>query len=156
MHPRQTDKNDSSAAGASTPPPPLCLGYRFTKIHQFDPAQVSAFAHAAGDSNPLHHDRAAAARSRYGQPIASGTHTTALLMGLAASHLSTLTQVVGVSFTMDLLRPVFADEQVVLAWEVTAIQAHPRGGHYLDLAGAVNGMDGECRVRGLGRVLVWR
>jgi acyl dehydratase len=136
-------------------PAPLQLGYRFSRAHSFDPAQVSAFAHAAGDTNPIHHDVEAAARTRFGKPIASGTHTTALLMGLAASHLSTLAQVVGVKFTTELLRPVFSDEQVVLEWEVAGIQAHPRNGHFLDLTGSVKGSEGDCRVRGLGRVLVW-
>ena len=137
-------------------PVPLQVGYRFARVHRFDPAQVSAFAHAAGDTNPIHHDAQAAARTRFGKPIASGTHTTALLLGLVASHLSTLAQVVGVKFTTELLLPVFADEQVVLDWEVTGIQAHPRNGHFLDLAGIVMGVEGNCRVRGQGRVLMWQ
>jgi len=136
-------------------PGSLHVGYRFSRVHRFDPAQVSAFAHAAGDTNPLHHDAQAAAKSRFGRPIASGTHTTALLLGLAASHLSALAQVVGVRFSTELLRPVFADEEVRLEWEIVAIQAHPRNGYFLDLAGAMEGMEGDCRVRGRGRVLVW-
>jgi 3-hydroxybutyryl-CoA dehydratase len=135
---------------------PLQVGYRFARVHRFDPAQVSAFAYAAGDTNPIHHDAQAAARTRFGKPIASGTHTTALLLGLIASHLSTLSQVVGVKFTTELLRPVFADEEVMLEWEVVDIEAHPRNGHFLDLAGTLKGVEGDCRVRGQGRVLVWK
>jgi acyl dehydratase len=149
-------QHDTEAGTRSnTVPAPVQVGYRFSRVHCFDPAQVSAFAHAAGDTNPIHHDPQAAARSRFGKPIASGTHTTALLMGLVASHLSTLAQVVGVKFTTELLRPVFADEQVTLEWEVTGIQPHPRDGHFLDLIGSVKGTKGDCRVRGIGRVLVW-
>lgn len=154
MHPKHTETGETSRANSL--PTPLRVGYRFSCVHRFDAAQVSTFAHAAGDTNPIHHNAEAAAASRFGKPIASGTHTTALLMGLVASHISTLGEVVGVKFTMDLLRPVFADEQVILEWEVTGIQAHPRHGHFLDLAGTVTGMDGDCRVRGLGRVLVWK
>jgi acyl dehydratase len=139
-----------------TLPGPLQVGYRFSGIHRFDPIQVSSFAHAAGDTNPLHHDAQAAAGTRFGKPIASGTHTTALLMGLVAAHLSTLGQVVGVRFSTELLRPVFADEEVWLEWEVVGIQAHPRSGHFLDLVGSIKGTGGDCRVRGLGRVLVWK
>lgn len=153
MNPKQTEIGGTSRANRL--PAPLRVGYRFSSVHRFDPAQVSAFALAAGDTNPIHHDVEAAAVTRFGKPIASGTHTTALLMGLVASHISTLGEVVGVKFTMDLLRPVFADEQVVLEWEVIGIQAHPRRGHFLDLQGMVAGMEGDCRVRGLGRVLVW-
>lgn len=144
------------AAGSAPVPASLRVGYRFSRSHRFDAVQVSAFAHAAGDTNPIHHDAQAAARTRFGKPIASGTHTTALLLGLVASHLSTLGQVVGVRFTTELLRPVFADEQVTLEWEVVAIQAHPRDGYFLDLKGVLKGVEGNCRVRGQGRVLVWK
>ena len=136
-------------------PPPLQVGYRFSGAHRFDPVQVSAFAHAAGDTNPIHHDPEAAARTRFGKPIVSGTHTSALLMGLLASHLSTLGEVVGVKFTTELLRPVFSDEHVTLEWEVSGIQPYPRGGHFVDLTGSMKGAEGDCRVRCVGRVLVW-
>lgn len=136
-------------------PRQIGVGYRFTKIHPFDPRQVSAFANAAGDDNPLHHDTDAAARSRYGKPIVSGTHTSALLMGLVASHLSKTSQVVGVSFTLEFLKPVFADEQVTLAWEVETIEPHPRSGNFLGMSGSVTGADGTIRVRSRGRVLMW-
>jgi 3-hydroxybutyryl-CoA dehydratase len=141
--------------GSKLVPAPLQVGYRFSGVHQFNAAQVSAFAYAAGDTNPIHHNAQAAARTRFGKPIVSGTHTTALLMGLVASHLSTLGQVVGVKFTTELLRPVFSDEQVVLKWEVIGIHAHPRNGHYVDLEGSVSGTQEDCRVRGFGRVLMW-
>jgi 3-hydroxybutyryl-CoA dehydratase len=143
-------------AFATTLPAPLQVGYRFSRVHRFDPAQVSAFAHAAGDTNPIHHDAHAAARTRFGKTIASGTHTTALLLGLVASHLSGLGQVLGVKFSTELLRPVFADEEVQLEWEVVAIQPHPKGGYFLDLTGWIRGGEGDCRVRALGRVLMWR
>jgi acyl dehydratase len=141
--------------GFDTVPPPLQMGYRFSGAHRFDPVQVSAFAHAAGDTNPLHHDPETAARTRFGKLIVSGTHTTALLMGLIASHLSTLGEVVGVKFTMELLRPVFADEHVTLEWEVSGIQPHPKTGHVVDLTGSMRGAQGELLVRGVSQVLVW-
>ena len=167
MHPESSSmQNDTEDAATSLPaietpessflPWPLRVGYHFSRIHRFDPAQVSAFAYAAGDTNPIHHDAHAAARTRFGKLIASGTHTTALLLGLVASHLSTLAQVVGVKFSTELLRPVFADEEVQMAWEIVAIRPHSRDGHFLDLAGSIKGTEGDCRVRALGRVIVWR
>jgi 3-hydroxybutyryl-CoA dehydratase len=147
---------DTESSGSSMVPSPLRVGYQFSGVHVFDAAQVSAFAHAAGDTNPIHHDVQAAAKTRFGKPIVSGTHTTALLMGLVASHLSRLGHVIGVKFTTELLRPVFSDEQVVLTWEVTGIHAHPRHGHFVDLEGSVKGSQGDCRVRGFGQVLVWQ
>lgn len=138
-----------------SPPGPIDVGYRFTRMHRFDPRQVSAFAHAAGDDNPLHHDPGIAACSRFGGVIASATHTGSLLMGLAASHLSKDSNVVGVSFTLELLKPVFADEEVVLAWIVDKIEPHPRSGSFLELSGSVTGADGTLRLSSRGRVLVW-
>lgn len=159
-------QNDTGEAATSLPameridaaslPWPLRVGYRFSRSHRFDPAQVSAFAYAAGDTNPIHHDAHAAARTRFGKLIASGTHTTALLLGLVASHLSTMAQVVGVKFSTELLRPVFADEEVQLEWEIVAIRAHTRDRHFVDLAGSIKGTEGDCRVLGLGQVLVWQ
>jgi 3-hydroxybutyryl-CoA dehydratase len=133
----------------------LQVGYRFTRDHQFDLNQASAFAHAAGDENPVHHDQDHAAKTRFGKPIVSGTHSSALLMGLVASHLSAEMQVVGVKFTLEFVRPVFSDEHVVLEWEITAIQPHPRNGSYVELKGAMLGDDGITRLRAEGQVLVW-
>lgn len=61
---------------------------RFASDVVLSPAMVAAYACAAGDNNPVHHDPVFAAATRYGRPIASGTHTTALLLGLTASHFS--------------------------------------------------------------------
>jgi acyl dehydratase len=55
---------------------------RFWSEIQLSPAIVSQYATAAGDTNPVHHDPEFAATTRYGRPIASGTQTTALLLGL--------------------------------------------------------------------------
>ena len=146
----------TAIAGSNALPPSLQMGYRFSGAHRFDPVQVSAFAHAAGDRNPIHHDPEAAARTRFGKLIVSATHTSALLMGLIASHLSTLGEVVGVKFTTELLRPVFADEDVTLEWEVSGIHPHARGGHVVDLTGSMKGKEGNCRVRAAGRVRIWK
>jgi 3-hydroxybutyryl-CoA dehydratase len=58
---------------------------RFSSDVTLTPAMVSVYASAAGDTNPVHHDADFAAATRYGRPIASGTFTTALLLGLTAT-----------------------------------------------------------------------
>lgn len=133
----------------------LWPGYRFSRTHSFDLAQASAFAYAVGDDNPIHHDPHAAAETRFGRPIVSGTHTTALLLGLVASHFSKFCNVVGVKFTIELQRPVFSDEQVKLEWEINGMEPHPKNGEYVDLTGSVTGSDGGSRVRSQGRILIW-
>ena len=58
---------------------------RFSAAVTLTPETVGAYAHAVGDTNPVHHDAELAAATRFGRPIASGTHTTALLLALTAS-----------------------------------------------------------------------
>jgi 3-hydroxybutyryl-CoA dehydratase len=61
---------------------------RFGACVQLTPDAVAAFAAGVGDANPLHYDTAA--RLRFKRPVASGTHTSALLLGLTAKHFSDL------------------------------------------------------------------
>jgi len=56
---------------------------RFSSRELLTLDSVSRFARAAGDENPLHHAADCAARTRFRGSIASGPHTSALLMGLA-------------------------------------------------------------------------
>ncbi len=71
---------------------------RFSAEIQLTPASVAEFAETVGDDNPVHHDRAFAATTRFGRPIASGTQTTALLLGLTASHFSKRGAMLGLEF----------------------------------------------------------
>ncbi|WGT61277.1 MaoC family dehydratase [Variovorax paradoxus] len=80
------------------PGAPIEPGYRFSRTHAFDEEQVRKFAEAAGDDNPLHHDAEFARGTRFGGLIASGTHTTSLLMGLTASHFAKKGNVLGINF----------------------------------------------------------
>lgn len=131
------------------------VGYRFGKDHVFDPAQVRTFALLAGDTNPLHHEQAAAGASRFGGLIASGTHTSALLLGLTAEHFSQRGSVVGLGFGVEFLRAVRADARVRIEWEVRAVQDRgPGRGQVLELAGRMADADGAVCVSATGRVLV--
>src|SRR3569833_3254761 len=60
---------------------PFQIGERFERTFVFDADGITAFASMAGDMNPLHHDPAAAAASRFNDKIASGTHTTSIMLG---------------------------------------------------------------------------
>src|SRR2546430_5827776 len=80
------------------------------------PDDVAEYARRAGDGNPIHHDPAYAAGTRFGRPIASGAQTTGLLMGLTATHFSRDSAMLGLDFWFRFRRPVFADETVRLEW----------------------------------------
>src|SRR6185503_7625142 len=128
---------------------------RFSSVVTLTPETVSAFSTAAGDDNPLHHDAAFAASTRYGRLIASGTHTTALLLGLTASHFSRKGAMVGLEFWVRFRRHVYADETIQLDWIVVRVTPNPRlGGEVVDLRGRIKGEDGQTAVGAKGRVLV--
>ncbi|MPV55202.1 dehydratase [Burkholderia sp. HI2761] len=131
------------------------IGYRFARSHVCNDSDARAFALACGDDNPVHHDAVYAAATRFGTRIVSGTYTVALLMGLAASHFARMGEVVGVRFQFELLLPVFPDERIDLAWEVSAIRPH-RSGRLLDLDGSITNAAGQSCVRATGSVLVPR
>jgi 3-hydroxybutyryl-CoA dehydratase len=94
---------------------------RFTSEISLSPAVVSQFAMAVGDDNPIHHDPEFAAGTRYGRLIASGTHTTALLLGLTASYFSKRGEMVGLEFWQRFRRPVYADETIRIEWLVVRV-----------------------------------
>ncbi|HXM30687.1 MAG TPA: MaoC family dehydratase, partial [Xanthobacteraceae bacterium] len=109
---------------------------RFSSTIVLTPATVSAFARAAGDDNPLHHDPDHAAGTRYGRLVASGPQTTAHLMALTASHFSQRGAMVGLEFWFRFRRPVFANETIRLEWLVVSVRPNSRlGGDVIELRG---------------------
>jgi acyl dehydratase len=128
---------------------------RFSRVVTLTPDKVAECAREAGDSNPVHFDAEFASHTRYGRVIASGTQTTALLLGLTADHFSKETSMVGLEYWVRFRRPVFADETVRLEWLIIKITPNLRlGGHIIDLRGRICGQDGQSAVVAKGRVLV--
>jgi len=130
-------------------------GERFSAEVTLTPATVGEYARAAGDNNPVHHDDHFAASTRYGRLIASGTHTTALLLGLTASHFSRSGAMVGLEFWVRFRRPVYADETICLEWLVVKVTANEKlNGDVVELRGRIRGRDGQTALGAKGRVLV--
>jgi 3-hydroxybutyryl-CoA dehydratase len=128
---------------------------RFSSQVTLDSASVSRYAEAAGDDNPVHHDAAFAASTRYGRMIASGTHTTALLLGLTASHYSRDVNMVGLEFWVRFRRPIYADETIKLEWLVVKVTPNEKlKGDIVELRGRIKGEDGRTALGAKGRVLV--
>ena len=128
---------------------------RFSAEVTLTPEMVGAYAHAVGDDNPVHHDPSFAAATRYGRLIASGTHTTALLLGLTASHFSKKGAMVGLEFWVRFRRPVYADETIRLDWLVVKVTPSEKlNGDVVELRGRIKGQDGQTALGARGRVLV--
>jgi len=128
---------------------------RFSCEITLTPDSVAEYARAAGDRNPVHFDPAFAARTRYRRLIASGTQTTALLLGLTATHFSKDTSMVGLEYWVKFRRPVFANERIRVEWLVIKVTQNARlGGDIVELRGRVRGEDGQTSIGAKGRVLV--
>jgi 3-hydroxybutyryl-CoA dehydratase len=130
-------------------------GERFSSEVTLSPSAVAAYALRAGDTNPVHHDSNFARTTRFGCPIASGAHTTALLLGLTASHFSREAAMVGLEFWVRFRRAVYADERIRLEWLVIRVTHNERlAGDVVELRGRIKGQDGCTAVGAKGRVLV--
>ena len=128
---------------------------RFSSEVVLTPATVEAYARAAGDDNPVHHDPQFAASTRYGRVSASGTHTTALLLGLTAAHFSKNSAMVGLEFWVRFRRPIYADERIRLEWLVVKVTPSDKlDGDVVELRGRIKGEDGATALGAKGRVLV--
>jgi acyl dehydratase len=118
--------------------PLTVVGERFAERITFDVESIRAFARIVGDLNPLHHDADYAARSPFGTIIASGTHPTARLLALTATHYSRSCQPLGLGFSFRFVRAVPAGVTLDLVWDVTARE--PKA----SLAGEVVTLDGRA------------
>ena len=130
-------------------------GERFSSEVTLSPAMVVDFASAAGDNNPIHCNPEFAATTRFGRPTASGPHTTALLLGLTASHFSKKGAMLGLEFWVRFRRPIYADETIILEWMVVKVTPNQKlQGEIVELRGRIKGQDGKTSLGAKGRVLV--
>ena len=128
---------------------------RFSSELTLTPEIVVAFANAAGDNNPIHHDPELAATTRFRRRTASGPHTTALLLALTASHFSKKGAMLGLEFWVRFRRPIYADETICLEWLVVKVTPNEKlRGDIVELRGRIKGQDGKTSVGAKGRVLV--
>ena len=128
---------------------------RFSAEVQLTPGEVSTYAASVGDDNPVHHDARHAAGTRFGRPIASGTHTTALLLGLTASHYSKRGAMLGLEFWVRFRKAIFADEAIKLEWLVVKVTPNAKlGGDVVELRGRIRNQLGQTALGAKGRVLV--
>ncbi len=128
---------------------------RFSAVYSLTPDIVAKQALAVGDDNPIHHDADFAAGTRFGRPIASGTHTTALLLGLTASYFSKGMSMVGLDYWVGFKRPIYADETIRMEWLVIRVTPKKKlGGSIVELRGRIVGQDGKTSLGAKGRLLI--
>lgn len=123
----------------------VAVGERVELLTRYSREEISSFATLTRDSNPVHHDRAAAQRAGLTDVIASGQQTSALMSGLAASYFSRCDD--GVQRTMLCLHfnfayrePIFAGHDVRLDWHVTQTEWS------VSLGGVIAQIEGRATV----------
>lgn len=132
----------------------ITVGDTFGRDVAFTAESIAAFAALCGDTNPLHHDPAVAAASRFGGIIACGPHTTSVLMALIADHFSGRGPGVGLGFTFRLRSAVRAGEVVHMRWRVTGIaRKDSLRGHVVTMEGEMVRPDGTVAVAASGEML---
>ena len=128
---------------------------RFSAEYSLTPKKISEYAISVGDFNPIHHDSEFAGNTRSGRVIASGTHTTALILGLTASHFSKTTSMVGLDYWVGFRRPIYADETIKLEWLVIRVTPNKKlVGNIVELRGRILGQDGKTSLGAKGRLLI--
>jgi acyl dehydratase len=135
--------------------PPLRVGERFARRVVFDLASIREFATLSGDFNPLHHDAAVAARSRFGDIIVSGPHIVALMLGLDATWLTERFDAVGLHFDFRFVKAIPAGTALTLEWTVTGCrQKDSLAGFVVEVQGQAFDDAGTVFTTGHGENLI--
>lgn len=131
------------------------IGETFGATLALSPDSVKTFATLVNDLNPLHHDDAYAAQSRFGGLIASGTQPTAHFMALLATHFSQYAQPLGLDFDMKLKRAAHANDVLTFEWRVVdAYWKSSLNGDLVKLEGTAKNQNGDTLVVGRSTILV--
>ena len=135
-----------------TEPALIEVGERLARTVRYSREDIAAFAKLSLDENPLHLDTKVAQRARFGEIIASGQHTAAGMMGLLATHFSrrvdgVARQMLCLNMNFSFKGPVFADQQLLLQWQVSNVDWSSK------LQGQLGHVDGTAAV-GRGKPVV--
>ncbi len=131
------------------------VGEAFTKTFEFNAQNVKQFAALAGDYSPLHHDEEFARNSRFGGLVVSGTHYSALMMGMVGSYLTKRGSSLGLEFNFQFRRAVLANDQVTADWVIKKVEPAPKlGGDLITLHGELRNSTGELCVMADSKSLI--
>ena len=128
------------------------VGERLSRTVRYSRDEIATFARMTFDENPLHVDNQVAQRARFGEIIASGQQTSAVMMGMLATYFSRADdgvprQMLCLNMNFSFKSPVFADQDVTLTWQVSSLEWKAK------LGGQLAQLDGTARI-GAGKPLI--
>ncbi len=128
------------------------VGERLSRTVRYSREEIATFSRMTFDENPLHIDNQVAQRARFGEIIASGQQTSAVMMGMLATYFSRSDdgvprQMLCLNMNFSFKSPVFADQDVTLTWQVSSLEWKAK------LGGQLAQMDGTARI-GAGKALI--
>lgn len=138
----------------------VVTGEKISKTIRLTREDIVLFAKMSHDENPLHRDTEAAQRAHFGEIIASGQHTAAVLMGCMASYFSreadgVRREMLCLNTNFSFKAPVFAEQDLELAWAVQATQWNGKlGGVLVHLDGQAYSVPGKPAVIARATILV--
>jgi len=139
----------------NAPPRIVTIGETCTSTLALTPTSVKSFATLVNDLNPLHHDDAYAAQSRFGGLIASGTQPSAHFMALLATHFSQRAQPLGLDFEIRMKRAAHAHDVLRFEWRVVDAGWKPSlNGDLVKLAGTAVNASGDTILCGRATIVV--
>lgn len=134
----------------------IVVGDTFAREIEIDAASIKAFATLAGDQSELHHDEEKAKKSPFGALIASGTHSSSLMIGTLATCISERGRALGLSHAMKFRRAIKADTHWRVVWTVTSTHHSEKlGGTIVSCEGRLIGSGGEIAVEATAETLLY-
>ena len=125
--------------------PLVFVGEKLSRAVRYSRDDIAAFARISGDENPLHTDTVTAQRARFGEIIASGQQTSAIMMGMLATYFSreddgVRREMLCLNMNFAFKGPIFADQDIALLWRVASIEWKDK------LQGLLVHLDGSAAV----------
>lgn len=123
----------------------IAVGETVERNVRYTREDIAAFAKLSFDENPLHIDTEVAQRARFGEIIASGQQSSAILMGMLASYFSRSSdgvarQMICLNMNFAFKSPVFAEQDLKLQWQVASVSWNQK------LGGMIGQLDGHAWV----------
>jgi acyl dehydratase len=131
----------------------VVAGERVEHSLRYSEQEMAQFAALTLDRNPLHFSSDAARRAGFGGLIASGQQTSAIMMGLLASHFtrrddSIAREMLCLNVNFAFKTPLLAGQDIEMVWTVASADWHGK------LDGMLTQLDGHATPRGCGKPAV--